>query len=139
MASLTAIRNGLAANLATVPNMTVNKYVVLQPRPPVFIIRPHPDTLVEHHGAMREGMQLWHMIVEAWAGTLNEAEQAQQLLDVLCSSGASSVRAAIEADPTLGGAVGQAMVARCRNYREFATPEGAWIISATWDIDVITN
>jgi len=137
VASLTAIRNGLATNLAAVPNMTVNKYVTLQPVPPVFIIRPHPDTLVDHHQAMHEGVQEWHMIVEAWAGTLNEAEQAQQLLDVLCSTGTSSVRAAIEADPTLGGAVGSAMVVRCRSYREFKTPEGAWIISATWDIDCI--
>lgn len=135
MADLTSIRNGLAANLATVPNMTVSKYVVLEPKPPLFIIRPHPDTLIDHHQAMVEGAAIWHMIVEAYAGALDD-EAAQQLLDVLCSSGASSVRAAIEADVTLGGACAQAVVVRCRNYREFASPENTWLITATWDIDI---
>jgi hypothetical protein len=85
---------------------------------------------------MRNGVEYWHLVVQAYAGAHDDVT-AQQTLDAyLSSSGTSSVKTAIEADQTLGGACQGLLVTELRGYTEFSRPDGATLIGAEWDIQV---
>jgi len=133
---LTAFRAGLAANLATIPNVTISPYVLINPTPPIVWIRPAPDILVAYHQAMRDGVEIWHLMVQATSGALDDVT-AQQMLDALAaSSGSSSIKQAVEADRTLGGHCQDLVVVECRNYVEFARPDGSTLIGAEWGVEI---
>jgi hypothetical protein len=76
------------------------------------------------------------LVVQAYAGAIDDIA-AQQTLDAyLSSTGTSSVVVAIESDLTLGGACNSLIVRECRGYTEFSRPDGATLIGAEWDVEV---
>jgi hypothetical protein len=139
-ASLTAIRAGLAANLSGIAGVeNVSPYVLSNPTPPVIWVRPAPDELITYHGAMRNGLELWHLVVEAYVGVGSDVG-AQMLLDTLVeSTGASSVKAALEADKTLGGAAADLKVDDAHGYAEYARPDGPSLLGCRWNVLVHMN
>jgi hypothetical protein len=140
LANLTAIRTGLKTNLNTLtaanPTLTVSAYVMNNPNPPLIWVRPNPDVLIDYHLAMRDGYETWHLVVQAYAGAIDDIA-AQQTTDAfLASTGTSSVKAAVESDLTLGGACNGLLIRECRGYTEFSRPDGATLIGAEWDVEV---
>lgn len=74
------------------------------PTPPFFDVEL-ADPGIDYDQAMARGIDLWHFTVRAGVA-LGDNLAAQQNLDKYCaSSGGSSVKAALEADLTLGGVV----------------------------------
>jgi hypothetical protein len=55
----------------------------------------------------------------------------------LASSGGSSVKAAIEGDPTLGGAAMSARVVSATDYGEYEVSQGTVYLGVTFNIEVI--
>lgn len=99
--TLSSLRSGLKDRLATIPGLRVAEQIPEQINPPVAVITRQS---VEYHGAMSGGSSEWSMQVQLIAGRMAE-QQSQRLIDEWLSwSGTKSVRAAIEADRTLGGA-----------------------------------
>lgn len=94
------IQNGLAEAIATVPGLRVADHLPEQINPPIAVIQIQSVT---YHRAMGGGLSEWSYVVSVVAGRMGD-RTAQRTLDSWMSyDGAYSVRAAIEADPTLGG------------------------------------
>ncbi len=122
--------------MGTVTNVTTTPYRVNSPKPPFAWVVPNPKVLIEYHQAMVNGLEIWHMRVEVYAGANNDIG-AQQALDAMVTgSGAANVKAAIESDKTLGGACSSLIVTEVGGYAEYTRPDGATLIGASWDIDV---
>lgn len=99
--TLSRLRAGLRDRLATVDGLRVAEQIPEQVNPPVAVITRQT---VDYHQAMGGGNTEWSMQVQLIAGRMAD-QQSQRLIDEWLSwSGNKSVRAAIEADRTLGGA-----------------------------------
>lgn len=111
-ATISQVASGLQVRLATVPGLRSYSFQPEQLNPPfAFPILQQ----VQYHGAMGGGdvAMTWGITVVTGRWT---DRTAHTLLDGFLSfSGASSIRAAIEADPTLGGVAGTLVVASAAN------------------------
>lgn len=107
MATIAQIREGLASNLSAIADVQVSAYMLASPTPPAIHIIP---PAIEYHQAMQNGLGTVSVTVQLLAA-LGPDIGAQKKLDLYrAPSGASSVKAAIEADPTLGGVVKDCIV-----------------------------
>ena len=104
--SIAAIRQGLATNLATIPEVQVSAYILSNPTPPTVWVMGATTDYDRTMGSRRTGNRYtdeYTATIQAIV-SLNEDIGSQALLDNLLSpSGTYSVKAALEADPTLGG------------------------------------
>lgn len=99
--TISSLRSGLKDALSTIPGLRVAEQIPEQINPPVAVITRQT---VDYHQAFRGGSSEWSMQVQLIAGRMAE-QQSQRLIDEWLSwSGSKSIRAAIEADQTLGGA-----------------------------------
>jgi hypothetical protein len=66
-----------------------------------------------------------------------QGDESAERLDVLLDTdGEESVKATLETDRTLGGAVSDTFVSKHSGYRSYASPAGA-LLGAEWTVDVI--
>lgn len=134
MATLKQIREGLAANLAVLDGWQVSAYMLSQPTPPAIHVVPG---LVEFDRAMGRGLDEWTLNVQAFV-PLNSDRGAQERLDGLIDgSGATSVKEAVEADRTLGGAADTARVVACTGYRTVAVEGRGPVLMCEWEVHVL--
>jgi hypothetical protein len=134
-ATLAQIREGLAANLATIADIQISPYVLSNPTPPAAEIEPAP---VEYDQAFGRGHDRWTMTVRVFVGLTTDIG-AQKRLDLyLAPSGATSVKTALESDCTLGGTVQDLHVTGCSGYRVFGRQGQAPVLGAEWQLTVIT-
>ena len=140
MASFAEIREALRAALADVfePDVTVTAYMKKNPGPRHMQVMG-PDQ-IEYDLAMQRGLDRWTLVIQAFAGSPEE-KAAQARLDTwLAGSGATSVKAAVEADQTLGGVVTAARVSRSSGYREYdLSNRGDRTLGAEFFVDVFTE
>jgi len=128
----------MADNLALLPAQ-VSPYVLSNPTPPAIQMMPGGDA-VEYHQAMRNGLELWTMTVQAIVANVGDIAGQKRLDEFLASTGSSSVKAAIESDKTLGGAVMDLIVRSCSGYREYARADGGGsVLGAEWTVDLYVN
>jgi hypothetical protein len=98
--NLSDIRKGLAGQLAQVRGLRVFEQVPEQINPPAAVItRASVDYSVNAGGGLTE----WSMQVQLVAGRMADQQSQRQIDAWLSWEGAQSVRAALEADRTLGG------------------------------------
>lgn len=141
-ASLTSVRTGIAANLAALgksQGIQVSAYVLSNPTLPTIWVRPDAAELITYHQAMQNGLEHWHLVVEAFVGTGTDIGAQVKLDGLVASTGASSVKAAIESDKTLGGVAQSLMVGDAHGYAEYARPDGSTVLGAKWQITVEMN
>lgn len=103
MASVTSVREGLDARLATITGLRHSAFAPGQVNEPhAFVIPDEPAITFDE--TMARGSDQMHMVIVLLV-TKALDRTAQALLDAyLAGSGAQSVKAAIEGDVTLGGA-----------------------------------
>ena len=138
MSTLADIRAGLAANLSTLLGVQVSAYVLANPTLPVIWIRPSSASGTDYHRAMQDGAEDWNMLVQAYVGTVSDIAAQKKLDEFLASKGATSVKAALESDRTLGGAAEDLIVQSCSGYLEYARPDGSTALGAEWQVLVRT-
>jgi hypothetical protein len=97
--SISLIRQALATNLATIPGLRTAAEVPDLPNPPIAIVALRSVT---YDQAFNKGMTNYNFAVTVIVGRAAERE-AQRRLDAYISTGASSVKSAVESDSTLGG------------------------------------
>jgi hypothetical protein len=97
----TAVRAGLATALDTIAGLRVFDHVPDSLAPPAAVIEPVEVVFDE---AMVRGLDKYRAFVLVIVGRMSERSASDRLDAYLAGSGASSVKAAIEADKTLGGA-----------------------------------
>lgn len=114
MASLAAIRDGLATRLATISGLEAFDTAPGQVNPPAAVVGG-PER-IEYDLTYGRGADTYLISVMVYASRADQSS-GQELLDgYLAGAGATSIKAAIEADPTLGGAADTARVTMARNY-----------------------
>jgi hypothetical protein len=97
----TAVRQGLSAALDTITGLRCFDYVPDTVAPPAAVVEPVEVMFDE---AMRRGLDVYKCYALVIVGRMSERSASDRLDAYLASSGAGSVKAAIEADRTLGGA-----------------------------------
>jgi hypothetical protein len=100
MASISDIRTGLATRLATISGLRTFPYQPEQENPPFGY--PQINS-INYHRAFDGGDVVMDWTVFVIVGRYLDRTAHASLDDYLSYSGAKSVRAAIEGDPTLGG------------------------------------
>lgn len=131
--TLAQIRSGLETNLTTIPDTQVSAYRLANPTPPCVMVLG-PDE-VAYHKAMGNGHDTWTIVVMAFAGLVSDIG-AQKVLDkFIAATGSTSVKAAIESDTTLGGAVNDLIVVSCSGYREYTVGQ-KHLLGAEWTVVV---
>lgn len=132
MASITAIRSGLATNLATITGLRSGPTIPDNVNPPYAIIAP---SSVDYHRAFNNALSTYNFTITLVVGRVSE-RTAQNNLDAYCSpTGSSSIRVAIESDKTLGGVVFDTIVTGMRNYGSVTIGENTYL-AAEFDIAV---
>lgn len=112
MASITAIRSGLATNLLTANVRSAGTIPALV-NPPFAIVAPAG---VNYHRAFNNSLSEYSFTITLIVGQASE-RNAQNAIDAFCSStGDSSIRRAVESDKTLGGVAYDTVVTDMRNY-----------------------
>jgi hypothetical protein len=130
------IREGLAANLSTIPGLAESAYLLSNPTMPAAEIQPGEITYDQAH---QRGLDEIMMTVRVFVGAgLNEG--AQKLLDLmLAASGEYSVKTALESDRTLGGAADDIHVTSCTGPRIFTRDAMPSAIGAEWTVRVLLS
>jgi hypothetical protein len=111
MSSVTEIRDALAEALSAIVGLRVSNVMIDAPRPPQAIIMP---LRVDYDLNARRGADEYQFVVTLMVGRA-DSRSAQNELDPYIV-GEGSVKAAIEADRTLGGKVNTCRVTEMRNY-----------------------
>ena len=113
MASLSAIRDGIATNLATISGLRTTGHIPGQVNPPYAIITPDS---IDYHKAFANGVNTYNFTITVIVGQA-DSRTAQSTLDAYCSpTGSSSIKSAVESNRTLSGIAYDLMVSDMRNY-----------------------
>jgi hypothetical protein len=120
MASITELRAGIKANLATINGLRVSDYQPDSINPPVAIVFP---VSLNYDETFHRGMQTYTFAVQVIVGRVSE-RTGQSTIDSYCSStGSNSIKLAIESDKTLSGKAFDLRVTDMRNYGELLVGE----------------
>jgi hypothetical protein len=98
--AIAEIRAGLAANIATIPNLRVAAEIPDNPSPPIAVIALNN---VSYDLDFNRGMTLYNFTVTLIVGRVAERD-AQRKLDAFAGNGERSIKTAVEIDRQLGGA-----------------------------------
>jgi hypothetical protein len=135
MATFSSIRDGLKTRLETISGLSAYDYVPDFIDPPVALVAPLNS--LNYDATMARGADTYAVPVILYIARI-DAETAQDGVDAyLASTGGSSVKAAIEADPTLGGAAMSVRVISATDYGEYEVTQGTSFLGVTFNIEVI--
>ena len=125
MASLSELRAGIAANLATVAGLRTSATIPDQVTPPMAVVMP--QNITYDTAFARGGGDEYEFTVTVIVGRVDE-RTAQNRLDAYCSgSGSSSIKAAIQSDKTLGGKAFDCRVTSLRNYNQIIVGDTTYL------------
>lgn len=139
MASLADIRAGIAANIkARFSDAQCTGYLLENPFPPGFEVEIGTGGIV-YDGAMSRGHDEWFFTIRGFAASGTDVAAQMRLDPWLSSTGAESVKAALEADRTLGGTVSDSHVTRVSQVRAFSpiSNPNTTFFGAEWTLRVI--
>lgn len=134
MATVSALRGGLATALDTIAGLRVVENFAGSVNPPVAVVGW--PTGVEYDSTMARGADEWTFAVAVAVRTSSSRAAATNLDGYLAAEGAESVKAAIESDPTLGGVAQYAHVARLDGVTMEAA-DGGELLVASWTVEVL--
>jgi hypothetical protein len=133
MATLEQVTEGLATNLETISGVQVSAWMLASPTPPAIHVVP---PAIEYHQAMQNGFAELTFTVQAFVA-LNSDIGAQKLLaQMRAPTGSGSVKAAIEADRTLGGVVKDLIVRSSAEPQVLTLEGGRQLLSCDFEITV---
>ena len=125
MADVSALRTGIATNLATVPGLRTAATVPDQINPPIAVVMP---TSITYDTAFaRSGGDEYEFSVMVIVGRVDE-RMAQNKLDAYClGTGVQSIKAAIESNKTLGNEAFDCRVTSLRNYNQVSVADVTYL------------
>lgn len=124
MALVTDLRNGLAANLATISGLRQQAWQPDNINPPAAFIFPQG---VSFDNAFNRGMNTYTFVVTVVVGRQSERSSQNALDTYVSGTGANSVKRALESDKTLGGKAFDVRVTDVRNYGELTAGEVTYL------------
>lgn len=115
MTSLTQIREAVADALAAIPDLNTYPVVPDAAATPAAYVEPSTEPFWEYDQDF-DGSEDFHLLVTVLTSRV-DANAGQEAVDAYVSrTGPESVKAAVEADPTLGGLVSDCHVTAARDY-----------------------
>lgn len=99
MATLAEIHAGLVTRLDTIDGLRVRDHVPDQIEPPMAVVTFVSSTF---HGAFQDGLRPYEFVIVVLVGQANSRSAQASLLEYANTTGTKSIKAAIEADRTLG-------------------------------------
>ena len=118
------IHAGLRTRLATISGLRVADHLPEQIQPPMAVIQLQSVT---YHRAMAGGLSAWEFVIALVAGRMGDRAAQRQLDGWMSYAGTQSVRAAIEADKTLGGKCSTLKVADMVSVRPLSIGDAAYL------------
>ena len=126
MASITELRTGIAANLATISGLRTSAEMPDSVNPPHAVVA---FDSVQYHQAYKNGMAEYTFTVQLIVSRVDE-RNAQRYLDAYCSTtGSSSVLLAVESDKTLGGKAFDCFVSEMSSYGSINIGDNTYLAS----------
>lgn len=119
MASLKAVRNAVEDLIEGVGGLRIVDGGITPPAAVVTLANEG----INYHETMQDGLARWELRVLVYVGTSYTRSARDKLDDYMDVAGVPSVKAAIEADPTLGGLVDDLIVSSARQ-ADFVFQEG---------------
>lgn len=134
MSELGHIREGMAAALNTHlgEGVQVSAWRLTSHQTPYVEVFPGA---VDYHQAMGNGHANWPMKVRAYVALNNDIAAQQDMDDFQAVTGPRSVKQALEADPTLGGACEDLIVHGTEEPQEYVK-DGAPLLGVDWNVEV---
>lgn len=141
------IKQGMKAALDEILDFQVVPYMLSNPTPPSCALFPAEPGL-DYHGAMAGdlgGMQSAGGLVElgftvqVFVSETADVAAQERLDEYLEPSGARSIRQALEADSTLGGACDDLIVRSSSGYRRYLRDGGGPLLGAEWSVTVYAD
>lgn len=126
-AALSDVRAGLAAALGTISGLRVNENATDDPVPPCAVLSMNTLTF---DSTLARGADQMEWTVTLIVGRADDRAAMRRLETWMAGSGATSVKAAIEADTTLGGRVLMARVVEFRNIGSVDRGDGSSLLVA---------
>jgi hypothetical protein len=117
MAAIASIRDGLKTRLATISGLRTHDTAPSQINPPSAVVVPG-DPAIRYDSTMARGSDDYLFMVHLFVSFAVDRTAQDKLDGYLSGSGATSVKAAIEADETLGGVAHFTRVKEVREYGE---------------------
>lgn len=140
MATSASIRAGLASNLSAITDCQTSAYVLANPTVPVLYIKPDPEEGVVYDASMGRGHDVWRFLITGYVGNPSDIGAQKNLDEWVDSSGATSVKAAVESDRTLGGVADFVRVVDCTGYSEYAVAGlNHTVLGAVWTVEVLAS
>ena len=134
MADVSAIRTGIATNLATITGLRTSATVPDQISPPIAVVMP--ASITYDLAFDRSGGDEHEFSVMVIVGRVDE-RMAQNKLDAFCSgTGSQSIKAAIESNRTLSGQAFDCRVTSLRNYNQVTVGDVTYL-AAEFAVQVI--
>jgi hypothetical protein len=134
MADVSAIRTGIATNLATITGLRTSATVPDQISPPIAVVMP--ASITYDLAFARSGGDEHEFSVMVIVGRVDE-RMAQNKLDAFCSgTGSQSIKAAIESNRTLSGQAFDCRVTSLRNYNQVTVGDVTYL-AAEFAVQVI--
>jgi hypothetical protein len=137
VADLADIRAGIAANLsASFSDAQITGYNLANALAPAFEVEL--DRIV-YDGGMSRGLDEWFFTIRGFATSGTDKASQMRLDPWLTSTGAQSVKTALESDRTLGGTVADShvtQVGRVQVFSPVASP-GTNFYGAEWTLRVL--
>lgn len=133
---LADIRTALVANIvATIPASVaqVSGYKLPNPTPPAVLVTGWD--MIERTGFGTSGIQI-DVLIQALAGKPTDKHAQIRLDSWLSPVGATSLWAAIESDPTLGGKVSDVTVTRADGTQVVTLENGNEVLASTLHVQV---
>ena len=135
MATISQIRTGLATNLAKVSGLRTSSFVPDQVNPPIAVVIPQR---IMFDTAFKRGLDTMEFTIMVIVGRADE-RTAQNLLDGYCNTtGATSIKTAIESDRTLSGVIQDLRVTELRNIGPVVIGENTYL-TAEFIVSVIAQ
>jgi hypothetical protein len=117
MASVSELRTGIATNLATITGLRTSSFMPDNPNPPIAVVMP---SSISYDDVFKRGMQTYIFNVLVIVGRVDERTAQSNLDGFVSSTGASSIKLAIERDKSLGGKAFDTRVTEMRNYGQLS-------------------
>lgn len=131
MSSVSEIRKGIAKNLQSISGLRVSATFLDAPHPPVAMVLPDR---IDYDLNANRGADTFTFTVSLLVGRADE-RSAQDKMDGYIV-GPKSVKAAIEADRTLGGAANTCRVTEMRNYGQVPVGESLYL-GVEFEVEVV--
>jgi hypothetical protein len=134
MAPISAMRAGIATNLATISGLRTSAEIPDNPNPPVAIVSLDS---VNYDKTFNNGCVEYNFTVTVIVGRAAE-KHAQRALDAYISTGATSVKNAIELDKSLGGTAFDCRVTSLNSVGSIQLNDNTYL-AADFTVSVIAN